>query len=328
MDSIDVVDVHSHFFPKSFIHFLEDRGILREESGKVVVKWGSKRSVIMRREHFDLNARLDALSKRNFTTLEILSISIPFIHFLPLSEQVKIARSINDEMAEISRKHPDKFRCLGVLPIGDNEVMMEEAERASGELGLVGFIFGTGVGQKSLADYKDALKVLSKVDRPIFIHPGTLPLDTVLDEPKRVGSLVSYVFETTYVVARLVLEGVLEEVNLKIIVPHGGGFIPYQVGRIDLGFTGIVGENGKEGTPSSIFKRLYYDTVIYTKDALSLLLKFANSDNVVFGSDYPYDLGRPEIIKGELDSMEIPEATKKQIFYKNAIKLFRIKENT
>jgi len=324
MSSPEVIDVHAHFFPKSFIDLLQKRNMLREESGRVMVKWGSKRSVAMRREHFDLGIRLKELEKRNFATMEILSISIPFIHFLSIDEQVKIARSINNEMAEISRKYPSKFRCLGILPLGDEEVMMEEAERSSEELGLVGFIFGTGIGQRSLADYGEALKALSKINKPIFIHPGTLPLDSILEEPARVGSLVSYIFETTYVISRLVLEGLLNWTNMKVIVPHGGGFIPYQVGRIDLGFTGATGQTGTRSKPSEIFKKLYYDTVVYTEDSLNLLLRFAGKDNVIFGSDYPYDLGRPELIKRELDSIEIPETTRRQIFYTNAIRLFEI----
>jgi len=143
-----------------------------------------------------------------------------------------VVRKANDELSEIVRKNEGLFGGLAMLPTSDVEASAEEAERAIKELNLHGFVVGTGMANRMLEDGRmgELLKVVEKLGRPIFLHPGTLPLDKVLNEgPAAVG--VSFVFETTYVLVRMALQGLLRDYDVKVICPHGGGFHPLSAGE-------------------------------------------------------------------------------------------------
>ncbi|MGH3586472.1 MAG: amidohydrolase family protein, partial [Pseudonocardia sp.] len=99
----------------------------------------------------------------------------------------------------------------------------------------------------------------------------------------RLGDIVDNPAQSTAVVGALVLAGALDRFpDLRICVVHGGGFLPYQAGRFDA-----IAPDG----PGSALRRLYYDSLTHSPEALSWLVAFAGADHVLLGSDFPFPTG-------------------------------------
>ncbi|QXJ28935.1 Ribosomal protein L11 methyltransferase [Saccharolobus shibatae B12] len=327
-DSV-IVDVHSHIYTKSYVNILEKYGMLSRLSEDTVKIGKGKRTALIGSAIIDMDKRLKEIEKFGFITYQILSISRPWTYFLPEQEEIKTARSINDEIAEIINKYPSTFGGLGTLPLNsDINYTIEEAERAVKDLGLNGFIIGTGIGDGTidLPKFEPLLEVISKLDVPIFLHPGSMALDKIISEDYRTGELVNYLFETTHVLSRIILSGILDKYKLKIVAAHGGGYITYQFGRLDRGYEIYpeIKEKIKK-KPSEYLKEIYYDSIVFSKEALEHLIRFAGKEHVMFGTDYPFKISDPVGMKKLLESLDLTEDELELIYMKNAKKLYKLK---
>src|SRR5262249_55855198 len=123
---------------------------------------------------------------------------------------------------------------------------------------------------------------------PLYLHPHDSPL--AVDD--RYGHVlpvaVGFPFETTIAVTRLLLSGVLDRFpGLRIVIPHGGGTLPYLSGRLD------AAGRGMSPTIARDLGRLYFDVVVYSPAPIRTLLEFVEPDHLLFGTDHPYRLGAP-----------------------------------
>ncbi|WP_338603081.1 amidohydrolase family protein [Sulfolobus tengchongensis] len=324
-----IIDVHSHIYTKSYVNVLEKYGMLSILSDDVVRIGKGKRTALIGKAIIDMEKRLKEIEKFGFTTYQILSISRPWTYFLPEQEEIKIARSINNEIADIVNKYPYMFGGLATLPLNsDINYSIEEAERAIKDLGLNGFIIGTGIGDETIDSpkFEPLLEVISKLDVPLFIHPGSMPLDKVINEDYRTGELVNYLFETTHVLSRIILSGILDRYKLKIVAAHGGGYITYQFGRLDRGYEIYPDIRGRiKRKPSEYLKEIYYDSIVFSKEALDHLIKFAGNDHVMFGTDYPFKISDPVGMKNTLESLNLTEDELGLIYEKNAKKIYKLR---
>ncbi|EHP70283.1 putative TIM-barrel fold metal-dependent hydrolase [Metallosphaera yellowstonensis MK1] len=322
MADVEIVDVHSHFYPKTYVDKLMRRGFAETREGQVILKWGRRGSPASI-SAVNLEEKVKEVKKFSPNSLSLLSVSAPWGEVLPRGEELGVVRKANDELSEIVRKNEGLFGGLAMLPTSDVEASAEEAERAIKELNLHGFVVGTGMANRMLEDGRmgELLKVVEKLGRPIFLHPGTLPLDKVLNEgPAAVG--VSFVFETTYVLVRMALQGLLRDYDVKVICPHGGGFIPYQLGRADLVKSAY---DQSLQLPSQYLRRnVFYDTVMYTEESLRFLVEVMGEDQVVFGTDHPFPVSRRELFLGFVQKL-YQGSTREKILRENAMGLFGIR---
>jgi len=117
----------------------------------------------------------------------------------------------------------------------------------------------------------------------------------------------------------------LRDYNLNIIIPHGGGFIPYQLGRFDLATMDLATTGKGETKPSEDLKEfVYYDTVIYTRESLEFLIKVMGEDHVVFGTDHPFPVSKPELFLRIVEEVAKDDKVKEKIYNKNAKKIFKM----
>ena len=112
--------------------------------------------------------------------------------------------------------------------------------------------------------------------------------------------------------------------NLKVCIVHGGGYFPYQFGRLEHGYK--VRNEPKINdakSPRSYLNQLYFDSILFDSDALDYLVKFAGIDHVVMGTDYPFDMGETSPVDF-IESMGGSLEKQKSILGKNAAKLLGI----
>jgi 4-oxalmesaconate hydratase len=203
-----------------------------------------------------------------------------------------IAQTINDMIARIVKLHPDRFVGMGTLPQaagGTVKLAVEEMDRCVNEHGFIGFKINPDPGEGSVETphmgheyWYPLYEKMIELDVPGLIHGGPFRFSR---EPE-----LGYFCSEQTVAAWGILRTprVFKDFpNLKLIVGHGGGYVPYQVGRARAFRLNEMARNPDLEPFDVSLRRLYYDTVLYNQESLELLFKVVGVDRCLFGSDKP-----------------------------------------
>jgi aminocarboxymuconate-semialdehyde decarboxylase len=131
-------------------------------------------------------------------------------------------------------------------------------------------------------------------------------------------------FDTTLAISRMILDGFLDRYpNIRIIASHGGATLPYIASRLDRCHEMIPAcSESISDKPSSYLERIYYDSVVYSQDALELCIKVAGPDNVMYGSDYPHNIGDMAGCRARVEALD--RSTSAKVREGNAKRIFGI----
>ncbi|WP_449472662.1 amidohydrolase family protein [Sphingobium chungangianum] len=203
-------------------------------------------------------------------------------------EEDRLGKLVNDECASWVDRFPDRFIGSAVLPLGDMSLALREMERTAAMglriLNLPSNYRGTYLGEARFAEFWDA--VLEQ-DRIVFIHP-----EGVADrwfQNYAMWNSIGQSIEEVKVMSSLIYEGVLERCKgVKIVMAHGGGYMPHYMGRLDRNVTDkpFTAKNLTK-MPSAYLRDFYYDSCVYDARTLELLVERVGADRVVLGGDYP-----------------------------------------
>ncbi len=299
-----VVDVHAHIVPEPVMTRLRREGsvhgvdLLRGDGSEHLVVAGHAPTPPVIAPLVDVAARLQAMDTAG-VDVQLLS---PFIdttlHELRGSHATSYARWFNESLAEVIAEHPDRFLGLANVPLGEPERAAEELRHAVEAMGMVGCEIATTVAGVDLDDaaLEPFWATAAELGCLVLLHPmkaleGRSVTRHFLD------ILVGNPAESTVAVGHLILSGVLERhPGLTVCVVHGGGFLPYQIGRLDRGFREVPELAGVHLTraPSEWARSLYYDTVVHAPGPLRLLADLVGSERIVVGTDYPFPMGDPD----------------------------------
>lgn len=228
--------------------------------------------------------------------LQVLSIRpVSMLHSENPYISIPWARVYNNVLAEAVARRHDRFRGLATLPQAEMGATVEELERAVKELGMVGAIVNPNPkGNDSMEPLDDEYwfplyEKAQQLNAPLFIHGAYLEGARYLRH--RTAYLLGQTLEETIAGPTLVYGGVLQRFpRLKLILCHGGGATPYQIGR-------YLTPPGREeaalyGSPPlgsflDEYRKLYFDGTLYTQEALELLIKVVGPDRVLFGTETP-----------------------------------------
>jgi aminocarboxymuconate-semialdehyde decarboxylase len=173
------------------------------------------------------------------------------------------------------------------------------------ELGLRGVEVGTNVRGEYLGaeQFRPIFRCAQELGAVIRIHP-VLGVGGNTRQQHYMWNSWANPVETSLTAAHMIMTGVMESFpELKVVLSHGGGTLPYQISRLDRSFVQRPEARQRiSAPPSTYFKRFYFDTITHSKDALAYLLNLVGVDQIVLGSDYPFDMGheRPADIVAEL----------------------------
>lgn len=296
------IDVHAHYVPPRLIERLEQGGAdygvkvltLQPSCQKCLqFEYGLKIRPFFPHLDEDENARIERFTKTGIDR-QILSIWADiFAYGLPKQKGHSWHRLMNDVMAETCARHPNRFSWLASGALQDPAGAARELERAVRESGAVGGVIGASVegvnlGELPLDDYWAAASAL-KV--PVFIHPAA-PEPPPRARKFALNQVAQYTFDTTATVGSMMMSGVLDRFpDLEVILSHGGGTIPYLIGRFDL----LYGRSDKAATgiaakqkPSAYLRRFHYDTILHDPKVLRFLAETVRTDRIVLGSDDPF----------------------------------------
>jgi aminocarboxymuconate-semialdehyde decarboxylase len=237
------------------------------------------------------------------------------------------ARLINENIARICGDHPDRFVGLATVPLQSPEFAVAELERAVKDLGLRGVEICTNVNGEELSAQKfrpffakaEALGIL------IFMHPSGFTQGQRLSDHYFIN-VIGNPLDSTVAVHHLIFDGVLEDhPGLKIVVAHGGGYLPAYSGRIDHAHGARTDcRRVIKKKPTSYLKKLYFDTIVFTHHQLEYLAQQYGSSHILLGTDYPYDMALPNAVRF-VETAGLGEADKAAMLGLNAAKLLKLK---
>ena len=207
------------------------------------------------------------------------------------------ARLFNEHLAELVGSNGDTFRGLATVPIQDGTMAAKELEYAVNTLGMLGtMVSADPVGHDLSQDsYEPLWAAAESLGVPIVLHPATHGFGGGIT-PNYLTFSLGRTLDTTITAAKLILEGLFDRhPNLKMVLVHGGGFLPYQAARIDNGYRSGAGRpvELKRDKPSDYLEMLYYDTVNMSPDSLRMLRNVAGAEHIMLGSDYVFS-GTPQ----------------------------------
>jgi aminocarboxymuconate-semialdehyde decarboxylase len=203
----------------------------------------------------------------------------------------------NEAMAAFCAAHADRFSALASVALQFPDLAARQLEEATTKLGLPGVAIGGSVGGAELADPKfhPFWAAAEQLDALVFIHPqatGSAALADRLKGNGLLGNVIGNPLETTVALSHLIFEGTLDRfARLKICAAHGGGYLPSYMARSDHGcrtFPAQCTSGVPRRPPTEYVKQLYYDSLVFTPEALRHLAAEVGADHIVMGTDYPY----------------------------------------
>jgi aminocarboxymuconate-semialdehyde decarboxylase len=293
-----VVDVHAHYFPETYLDLIErdgqraGAGIDRADPRGPVIRIGSIRVGPVTAGFRDLDVRIADMNRRG-VDVQALSLTHPMVYWADADLGARLARAMNDALAEAHMRFPDRLVGLAMLPMQAPAAAVAELERAARLPGIRGVYVGTNVNGRELshADFWPVWERISALDLPVFLHPlNVIGADRL--RPFYLDYLLGNCFDTAVAAAHLVFGGVLDRLpRLRVCLPHGGGALPFLVGRLDRGWRVRPECRHLRRAPSSYLRRFTYDTITHAAAPLRYLVEQVGAPRVLLGSDYCFPLG-------------------------------------
>ena len=274
------IDLHHHILPPPYTSWLASQGIAAA-GGRAFPAWSVESTLRMMED--------------NEIAKAIVSVSAPGVH--PDTNKRDdaaaraMAREVNEFSARVCADRPDRFGFFATVTLPDVEGALAEAGYALDQLGAAGVILLANTHGEYLGERAHA-ELYAELDRRravVFVHPNSLPGPGAPGVP---AFAADFLLDTTRAAYRLVQSGVpRRHPNLRIILSHAGGFVPYASYRLAITLVDEAKGRAVEQLADRVedFKSFYFDTAISgTPAALPSLLAFAKPGHVLYGSDWPF----------------------------------------
>jgi predicted TIM-barrel fold metal-dependent hydrolase len=281
---VKTIDIHSH------CHFREAGALLGTDAAKYQLPPvnGASEAFI------EIDKRLAAMDSQA-VDMEVLSIN-PFWYGSERDLAGQIVKIQNEKLAELCASKPDRFAAFASLTLQAPDLAVQELETAVKKQGLKGAAIGGVVNGVEFSDPKFH-PVWAKAEQlgvPLFIHPQGVPeLGKRFSGNGWLANTIGNPLETTIALSHLIFEGTFDRFpGLKVIAAHGGGFLPAYADRSDhaclVGPKGCNPEIKLRKAPTEYLKQIYFDSLIFSPEAIRHLVAQVGAGQIVLGSDYPY----------------------------------------
>ncbi len=323
-----VIDVHTHNYSQVWLEMLRRHGAPRYtvkevRGGRDAIHQDGAPFNTLFPEFFDFDARVRTMNEHK-VDICIVSMAAPNVYWGDGEVSLKAAQAMNDDFAAARTAYPDRLRWFANLPWQYPDKAAAELERAV-KNGASGVMVLANIADKSLTDplFAPTWKAIDDRALPVLIHPTAPPATAGLDMARyQLVVPVGFMFDTTLALARMLFDGFFERyTRLKIIGAHAGGALPFLISRFDRCYEQIGPARETIAVPPSQYMdRLYLDAVVYSRDALDMAIKVVGEDNVMYGSDYPHNIGDMPGILARVDSL--PAGQRQKVRGANARRIF------
>ncbi|CAO3646895.1 unnamed protein product [Cunninghamella echinulata] len=314
VNGYSVVDIHTHVYVKSYLELLRQRNEVPrilpplEENGleRLVIlpdedKKDTKNGRPVTEGFFKVEEKIKFMDNHGIDK-SVISLANPWLDFYDPEEQTAsetMATNINNELQEMcdDPKASGRLYAFGVLPLNNIQASINQVKYIKSLKNMRGVIMGTnGCGGKGLDDPAliPLFRTIQEHDLIIFLHPHYgIPIKDNQHNIKTGHVLplaIGFPVETTIAVTQFILSGIFDTLpNLKLLLAHSGGTLPFLAGRLDscVIHDPMVAKQLNH-PPSWYLKKLYYDAVIYHETGIMATVQFTNPKHVMFGTDHPF----------------------------------------
>ena len=299
-----VIDIHSHFFPRSWPDLAERYGtsdwptIKHSEAGKADIMIGERHFRHIYAACWDPGVRLQEMDRDGVEMQVISATPVLFAYDRPAEHALDCAQLFNDAALELCSRGQGRLKSLCQVPLQDIDAACKELTRCM-RAGHLGVQIGNHVGEKNLDDpgIVTFLHHCANEGAAVLVHPWDMFGQQRMPNymmPWTVGMPA----ETQLAVAAMILGGAFDKLprKLRICFAHGGGSFPYLLGRLENAWRHHPVAHGVcELPPSSYLDRFYVDSAVFDQRALQFLVGTMGSRHVLLGSDYPFPLGEERV---------------------------------
>ncbi|MCT7657019.1 amidohydrolase family protein [Mycobacterium deserti] len=294
-----VIDIHCHRECAPVAEFMTEPA---RAAGKVALGHGNPTTQAVNRRQLEaIRPKMDLLDVRladmDAMGVDVQAVAVAVYQYYYWADPelgAKVARMINEEFVESTSRYPGRFLPLGTVPLQDTDAAVGELRYLAEELGMRGIEIGTHVEGEEISSARlepfwaevERLGLVAVVHTQGATHPQRM-------QDHNFVNIVGHAFEATLATAHLIFDGVVERhPDLKVVVVHGGGYLPAYAARLDHGWR--AREDVREGVPdlpTTYLRKFYFDTMVFEPGQLQYLVDTYGADHVLLGTDYPYDMG-------------------------------------
>jgi aminocarboxymuconate-semialdehyde decarboxylase len=296
-----IIDAHAHAIPPVFVDYLTGSGRGRDVGIETIggervprIVFGDRTTAPLNPSLSDLDARITWMDDVGIDRqvlagwIDLTGYEIDRLH------AVNYSRAHNDALADYAAQYQDRFWTIGTVPLQDPDAAARELEHLM-ITGFKGIEIATTVGGAALDTIAlDAVwEVAEATGAFVLLHPMT-PLTGIDLGRYFMDNAVGRPAETSITLAGLILSGVFERFpRLRLCAVHGGGFVPFQIGRLDQAVKAKPALAGKHlnRLPSEYLRQIYVDTVVHDPHVLRFVVDYLGAEHVLLGTDYPFAMG-------------------------------------
>jgi aminocarboxymuconate-semialdehyde decarboxylase len=330
------IDVHTHILPENWPDLnkkYNTKGFVTIDHykpccAKLIIGENVFREI--KDNTWDEKVRIEECDKHGVSIQVLSTVPVMFNYWAKPEQTYDFSRYLNDHIAGVVKKNPERFIGLGMLPMQDSKLAVKELERCINELGLAGIEIGTHIHGKNLDDEEifDIFRACEELGAAVFVHPWDMLGKGRMDK-YWLPWLVGMPAETSLAICSMIFGGVFERLKkLRVCFAHGGGSFPFSIGRIEHGFNvrpDLVATKNNVN-PRRYLGRFYLDSLVLDEIALKFLIDLIGEDSIVMGSDYPFPLGEHEPGKLIESMAELNNVVKEKLLWRNAVEFLGVNE--
>jgi aminocarboxymuconate-semialdehyde decarboxylase len=322
-----VIDIHTHMFTQQWLELLKTRGgefnLQTRPDGKQEIFRGRTPVVIPQVGHFDYELRLREMDRHGID-ISIVSLTCPNVYWGDEATSALAARESNDSMQAAQARWPERIRWFTSLPWEYPDAAVAELQRTVAR-GAVGVMVLGNIAGRSLTDplFAPVWQAIDDAALPVLVHPtDPLGAEAMGIAPHNLFWSVGFTYDTTLAVAKMIFSGFFDRYpRLKLIASHGGGTLPYLVGRFEMGDR-VEFDHLREirRKPSEYLRHIHYDSITYDLAPLRYLIEVAGASQVMLGTDWPHRVHEADVAVSRLDAL--PAAQREAVRGGNALRVF------
>jgi aminocarboxymuconate-semialdehyde decarboxylase len=276
---------------------------------------------------YDLDRRLQYMAENAIDRQLLIAPPFAFYYWSDSPEACALMRLENDGIAQAARHPSGKFFGFGTVMLQAVKDSIRECERIK-KLGLLGVEIGSNVNGHGLHEpqFLEFFEALQSLDLALLIHPHNVAGQERMGD-YHLRNLLGFPLDTTLAAAQLIFTGILDRApRLRICLGQAGGFLPYIIGRLDAGFHARPEcRRHIQMEPSKYLNRFYYDSIIHSGISSEFLIKVAGPQRVMFGTDFPFDMGAASPVAEIEGQSALTEAQRDRIFNGTAVEFLGLR---